>query len=180
MRWQGVCFRAHNPMWAWAPTSGDGAAIRGARFNPAGIPALYLALTLEGMFVEMGHGFGHVFDPLTICSYTVDAEDIVDLRTDTARAAANVSLDDMNCAWAMDLAMGRQPASWSVAETLMSTGAAGILVPSFAIGAQVDMTNLVLWTYGPDLPHQVIVHDPSGVLPRDQSSWGKPGGIRTP
>ncbi|GLS23344.1 hypothetical protein GCM10007874_63640 [Labrys miyagiensis] len=174
MRWQGICYRAHNPMWAWAPISGAGAAIRGARFNSLGIPALYLALTMEGMFLEMGHGFGHLFDPLTICSYTVDCEDIVDLRTDAHRVTAGVDLDDMRCAWAMDLAAGRRPASWGVAETLIKAGAAGILVPSFAVGARSDMANLVLWTYGPDLPHQVAVHDPSGVLPRDPSSWRTP------
>jgi RES domain-containing protein len=171
VRWQGVCYRAHNPMWAWAPTSGDGAAIRGARFNPVGVPTLYLALTLEGMFLEMGHGFGHVFDPLTICSYAVDMEDIVDLRTDAARATAGIEIDDMRCSWAMDMATGRRPASWRVAETMIRGGAAGILVPSFANGARPDMNNLILWKYGPDLPYQVIVHDPSGVLPRDQSSW---------
>ncbi len=158
-------------MWAWAPISGAGAAIRGARFNPAGLPALYLALTMEGMFLEMGHGFGHLFDPLTICSYRVDCDDIADLRMDADRVAAGVSLDDMGCAWAMDLASDRKPASWSVAESLMKVGAAGVLVPSFAVGARPDMANLVLWTYGPDLPQQVTVHDPSGVLPKDQSSW---------
>jgi len=31
-----------------------------------GVPALYLALTIEGMLVEMGHDFGHRFDPLTV------------------------------------------------------------------------------------------------------------------
>ncbi|WP_413991299.1 RES family NAD+ phosphorylase [Labrys okinawensis] len=171
MRRQGICFRAHNPMWAWAPTSGYGAAIRGARFNPPGASALYLALTMEGMFLEMGHGFGHFFDPLTICSYTVDCEDIVDLRTDIDRSAASVDLDDMRCAWASDVASGRRPASWGVADTLMKAGATGILVPSFVMGARPDMANLVLWTYGPDLPHRVTVHDPSGVLPQDRSSW---------
>ncbi|MDR0808919.1 MAG: RES domain-containing protein, partial [Gemmobacter sp.] len=57
MRWRGTAWRAHHPRWSWSPLSGEGAALRGGRFNPAGMPALYLALSLEGMLLEMGHGF---------------------------------------------------------------------------------------------------------------------------
>lgn len=176
MRWQGTCFRAHDPGWAWAPVSGDGAAARGGRFNPAGVPALYLALTIEGLFVETGHGFGHRFDPLTACSYNVDVEDVVDLRTEADRAAAGVSLADMGCAWAYDMAMGRTPPSWGIHGVLTAKGAAGILVPSFATGARPDMANLVLWRWGCRLPHKVEVYDPTGRLPKDGSSWRAPAG----
>jgi RES domain-containing protein len=171
LRWRGVCYRAHDPRWAWAPISGEGAAAKGGRFNPLGAPALYLALTIEGMFLEMGHGFAHRFDPLTICSYDVDVDDLVDLRTDGDRAAAGVALADMSCAWAYDLAAGRRPSSWIIADTLIASGASGILTPSFAIGARVDMTNLVLWRWGSNPPHKVAAHDPSGRLPKNQLSW---------
>ncbi len=159
-------------MWAWAPTSGEGAAAKGGRFNPTGTPALYLALTMEGMVLEMGHGFGHRFDPLTICSYAVDVDDLVDLRTDADRAAAGIDLADIACAWRDDLANGTKPASWRVAETFRTAGRSGILTPSFATRARSDMANLVLWKWGPDLPYKVDVHDPSGRLPKDQRSWG--------
>jgi RES domain-containing protein len=168
LRFQGTCFRAHDPKWAFSPVSGAGAALRGGRFNPKGVPALYLALTLTGMFKEMGHGFGHRFDPLTICSYEVDSEDITDLRTEADRKAAGVDL----CAWAHDLTLRKKPASWGAAEMLIKRGAAGILVPSFAVGARAGLDNLVLWTWGGDPPHRVRVHDPDGRLPKDQSSWG--------
>jgi RES domain-containing protein len=154
--------------------SGEGAAIHGGRFNPKGIPALYLALTIEGMFAEMGHGFPHRFHPLTVCSYDVDVDGVIDLRTEEARAAAGVSFGDMACAWALDRANGKIPPSWRVAKTLAAQGAAGILVPSFANGARPDMTNLVLWQWGPDLPRKVEVIDPQRRLPVDQESW--PGG----
>jgi RES domain-containing protein len=159
-------------MWAWAPTSGEGAAAKGGRFNPIGIPALYLALTMEGMFVEMGHGFGHRFDPLTICSYSVDVDALVDLRTHADRTVARIDLADMACSWRDDLSNGTKPASWRIAETLIAAGTSGILTPSFATGARSDMANLVLWRWGPDLPYKVDVHDPSGRLPKDQRSWG--------
>jgi RES domain-containing protein len=175
LRWQGTCYRAHDPRWAWAPLSGEGAAAQGGRFNPKGIPALYLALSLEGMLQEMAHGFAHRFDPLTICAYDVDVDNLVDLRADAGRAAAGIVLADMACAWADDLACGRTPASWTVSRSLIAKGAAGILTPSFANGAKPDVANLVLWRWGPDLPHKVEVHDPSGRLPKNQSSWRQSG-----
>jgi RES domain-containing protein len=171
LRWRGVCYRAHDPRWSWSPISGAGAAAKGGRFNPVGVPALYLALSVEGMFLEMAQGFGHRFEPLTICSYTVDADDIADLSTEAGRAAERVDLAAIGCAWAYDRARGHVPASWEVARALMSRGAAGILTPSFANGARADMINLVLWRWGAELPHKVEVDDPSGRLPRNQSSW---------
>lgn len=171
MRLQATCYRAHDPQWAFSPLSGDGAKAKGGRFNPIGVPALYLSRTLEGMFLEMAHGFVHRFDPLTVCIYEVDVDDIVDLTTNESRKAASVDLAAMACPWALDLAHGREPASWGIAKQLIARGAAGILVPSFARGARSDMHNLVLWTWGLQLPHRVLVHDPRGRLPKDQSSW---------
>jgi RES domain-containing protein len=171
LRWVGDCYRAHHPQWAWTPLSGDGAAIRGGRFNPVGTPALYLALTLEGMFLEMGHGLSRVFEPLTVCTYRVDSDDIVDLRTAEERSAARIGEPDMACAWEYELSERRRPASWAIHDRLARDGAAGILVPSYARGARPDMHNLVLWRWGPNPPHKVEVHDPSGRLPKNQLSW---------
>lgn len=164
MKWLGVAYRAHDPAWAWQPLSGDGASAKGGRFNSVGQPALYLALTVEGMFLEMTHGFGHRFEPLTVCSYDVDVDDIVDLRAETARDTFGIRHADLACGWATDMASGRKPASWDVADRFIAGGAAGILVPSFARGARSDMVNLVLWRWGPKRPHRVMVHDPAGRL----------------
>jgi RES domain-containing protein len=123
------------------------------------------------MLVEMGHGFGHRFDPLTICTYNVDVDDIVDLRTESGRAAEGIDLASMACPWAYDLATGKLPASWDIVKLLIAKGAAGILTPSFATGARPEMANLVLWRWGSALPHKVEAHDPNGRLPKDQSSW---------
>ena len=116
------------------------------------------------------HGFAHRFKPLTIVTYDVDVADIVDLRTDDGRRAADVELADMACAWRLDLADGQVPGSWRIANRLRKT-AAGILVPSFAHGARQDTHNLVLWKWSQELPHRVTVYDPSGRLPKDQRSW---------
>lgn len=166
-----MAHRGHDPKWAWAPTAGDGAAAKGGRFNPVGVPALYLALTVEGLFLELGYGFGHRFDPLTVCAYDVDMDDLVDLRLPEDRAAAGVDLAAMACAWAYDRASGRKPPSWTLAQTLIARRAAGMLTASFANGARPAMANLVLWRWGTSPPHRVTVLDPAGRLPHDQASW---------
>jgi len=145
--------------------------VRGARFNPKGAPALYLALTIMTAVKEINQGFAHKIEPCVLCSYDVDCEDVVDLRTEADRKAAGVSLKDMACAWFSDISQGREPPSWRIARRLIDVGNAGVLVPSFAPGATTEDQNLVLWRWGKSLPHKVSVHDPSGRLPKDQLSW---------
>ena len=171
MRFTGECYRAHDPQWAWKALSGEGAAIHGGRFNPKGVPALYLALSLDGAVTEAAHGFAHRLEPLTICLYRVDCDDVIDLRTNGARRSAKVRLAEIDCAWALDVANGREPDSWKLTRRFMSDDAAGILVPSFARGAKSDAANLVLWKWGPSRPHKVDVYDPSSRLPKNMMSW---------
>jgi RES domain-containing protein len=171
LRYKGVCYRAHDPKWSFSPISGAGAAIRGQRFNPKGVETLYLALTVEGAFLEATQGFSMKFVPYTMCSYDLDCDDIADLRTPDGRALHEVNLDDMSCAWMNFLLAGKDPPSWSVARCLISEGFAGMLVPSFAPGATADKANMVLWDWSDKAPHQAVVFDPKGQLPKDQSSW---------
>lgn len=171
MRFTGECFRAHDPAWAWAPLSGAGAALKGRRFNWPGLETLYLSLAPLTAIREVSAGFAYRLAPLLLCSYDVDCADIADLATEPARAALNIALPDLACPWAADLAAGREPASWPIIRRLRAEGHAGILVPSFAHGATPEDRNLVLWRWGPDLPHKVAVHDPTGRLPRNQLSW---------
>lgn len=172
MRFQATCYRAHDPRWSFLPLSGEGAAIRGARFNPKGVPALYLALSIMTAVKEANQGFAHRIDPCVLCSYEVDCTDIVDLRRDDGRQAAGVNLDDMACGWMSFLAEGDIPPSWAICNRLMGAGAAGIVVPSFAPGADAEDHNLVLWQWNGAAPHKVSVVDPSGRLPKNQLSWG--------
>jgi RES domain-containing protein len=171
VRFVATCYRAHDPRWAFRPTSGEGAAIRGARFNPKGVPTLYLALSVMTAVKEANQGFAHRIDPCVLCSYEVDCDHIADLTSEEGRGAASVTLEDMACAWATALSDGERPVSWAIYDGLRPQGIAGILVPSFAPGTGMEDRNLVLWDWGPDLPHQVAVFDPSGRLPKDQLSW---------
>lgn len=173
MRFRGECFRAHDPNWAWSPLSGAGAALKGRRFNWPGLETLHLSLSFTTVFREVSGGFAHRLTPYVLCSYDVDCDDIADLATAPApaRAAMNVALADLACPWGNALLAGREPESWPVVRRLLATGHAGALVPSFAHGATPDDRNLVLWRWGPGLPHKVAVHDPAGKLPKTQLSW---------
>ena len=125
--------------------------------------ALYLALTIEGMFAEVSHGFAHRFPPLTVVTYDVDCAGILDLTTEAGRAAADTDLPTLGCAWMLDRAEGRTPPTWTLAKRLIAAGAAGAVVPSFATGATEGMQNLVLWRWG-GKEHKVVAWDEAGRL----------------
>jgi RES domain-containing protein len=171
LRFRGTAYRAHDPRWSFRPLSGEGAAIHGGRFNPKGVAALYLALDPMTAVKEANQGFAHKIEPCVLCSYDVDCQDIVDLRTDRARKASGVATEDMGNAWFSFLAEGREPPSWRIARRLIGQGAAGIVAPSYAPGAAPADYNLILWRWSDRPPHKVAVFDPSGRLPKDQLSW---------
>ena len=176
MRFAGRCYRAHDPAWSFTPLSGQGAALTGGRFNRKGEPTLYLSLDVMTSFGETTQGFTNRLQPLTMCEYEVDCEDVVDLSSDTARAGEGIDRDDLACAWLTFQLAGKQAPSWLIADRLRGAGASGVLAPSFVPGASDANVNLVLWHWGPDLPHKVGVYDPSGRLPENQLSWPKHAG----
>jgi len=171
LRFQGTCYRAHDPRWSFTPLSGAGAAIHGGRFNPAGTAALYLSLDLITAIKEASQGFAFKIEPLVVCSYEVDCEDIADLSHEAGRDALGVTYAEMACNWFADLSEGRDPPSWRIARRLVAESRAGIVVPSFAAGATPADRNLVLWSWSDRLPHRIAVFDPSGRLPKNQLSW---------
>jgi RES domain-containing protein len=173
VRFRGVVYRAHNPRWAFSPLSGEGAARTGGRFNPVGMPALYTSVRVETAVREATQGFPRKFDPLTLCSYEVDCEDIADLTDARERATLDVTPADLACAWKLLAHEGKPVPSWIIAERLIGAGRAGILVRSFAPGATDADINLVLWKWGDRRPHRVTLHDPERRLPRNQRSWSE-------
>lgn len=151
--------------------SGKGAALSGGRFNRKGEATLYLALDAMTALIELTQGFSHRLLPMTMCEYDVDCGDIADLRDAAGRTRHGVERSDLACGWLTHQLGGSIAPSWRVADRLRAAGYRGILVPSFASGAGEANHNLVLWHWGPDLPHQVTVYDPSGRLPKNQLSW---------
>ena len=171
MRLQGVAYRAHNPKWSWSPLSGEGARVYGGRFNAKGVAALYLSLDWATAIVEASQGFAYRIPPLTIVSYEVDCADIADLTSVEERARLRVSSKAMACAWRLLADTGAPVPSWRIAERMIEAGLAGIIVPSFAEGANPDAKNLVLWRWSEDLPHRVSIIDLERRLPRNDASW---------
>ncbi|MDA3922326.1 MAG: RES domain-containing protein [Salinisphaera sp.] len=170
-RHQGLAYRAHDPKWAFDPASGEGAALYGGRFNKPGTPALYTATSIMGAITEAAQGMVMRLRPLTIMSYEVDHESVLDLSTQAACDAADVDWTQVTCDWAYLNAVGEMPPSWTLSETLQRHGVGAIRVKSFAVGARDDDTNLVFWVWGDQPPSQVTVIDDRAQLPRDQRSW---------
>jgi RES domain-containing protein len=120
---------------------------------------------------EASQGLALKIEPLVLCCYEIDCEDILDLTTPAGLKAAGVAADDLACGWMLLAHEGKAPPTWTMAKRLIAEGGVGIIVPSFAPGATADDRNLVLWKWGPDRPYRVRVHDPSGRLPKNQLSW---------
>ncbi len=60
--------RIHDPGWAWAPGSGEGAKLHGGRFNLPGVEALYTSLRPETAWLEAQQGFAFKTWPMTLCA----------------------------------------------------------------------------------------------------------------
>jgi RES domain-containing protein len=95
-RFTGTVFRGHHPMWAFEPTSGEGARRFGGRFNPKNVPTLYTALRPSTAWAEVQAGFAFKLQPATLCAYEVDCTDVLDLTTTDGRASCDAALDDLN------------------------------------------------------------------------------------
>ena len=171
MRLAGLVYRAHHPRWATSPTSGQGAALHGGRFNAKGIAALYTSRRLETAWLEAQQSFPFKAQPMTLCIYEVDCEDVVDLTRPEERSRLGIDEADLACAWEHLAAQGRLPASWLLAQGLVSKGIAGIIVRSYAAGATAADINAVFWRWTDQPPHQVRIVDDFGRLPKDDASW---------
>lgn len=168
---KGTVFRAHNPRWAFAPASGEGAARFGGRFNAVGNPALYTSLHLETAWLEAQQGFAFKAQPMTMCAYDVDCAGIADLTDEATLGQLSISRADLACPWEAVRSAGGHPPSWRVSDDLRAAGYAGLVARSFAPGATGRDVNIVFWTWGPDLPHKVRVIDEHGRLPKNDQSW---------
>jgi RES domain-containing protein len=167
----GLVYRAHNPRWAYAPTSGEGAARHGGRFNPHGIPALYMALDPKTAWMEAQQGMPFKAQPLTLVAYRVECARILDLTDSEVLAATSITQQTLGCPWEYLASQGSTPPTWELARHLIETGHHGILVPSFAPGTADNDCNLVLWRWSDAPPCHVAVIDDFGRLPKDDSSW---------
>ena len=167
----GLVYRAHNPRWAYAPTSGEGAARHGGRFNPRGTPALYTALDPKTAWMEAQQGMPFKAQPLTLVGYRVDCERVVDLTNRAVLATLQITGETLACHWEDLATKGVTPPTWELATRLIDAGHHGVLVPSFAPGTGATDRNLVLWCWSGTPPCRVEVIDDFSRLPKDDTSW---------
>lgn len=147
MRYDGLLYRALNPLWAREPLSGEGARRHGGRCNARGRPALYTSLAITTAIREANQ-IG-TLQPTRLVAYRAALGPVFD-ATDAA-ALARHGLTDADLArddWRLRMRdEGRAPTR-ILAERLIAAGHVGLLVRSFACGAGEADLNLVLWTWG--------------------------------
>ena len=154
------------PRWAHAPLSGEGAARHGGRWNPRGVPALYMSEECSTAIAEYEQELG--IRPGTLCAYEVEAE-LVGLLDTAVQAELDAPSGLLLGAWKRTLLIeGARPVTWALAERLIAAGVAGARVPS---AQAAGGANLVLWRWNVPGGARVAALDPLGDLPRDQSSW---------
>ena len=169
--------RASKPSWSYAPTSGEGAARHGGRFNSKGVPALYTSFDFETCAHEVR--FSLNTDPYTFYHLHVESTRIADLSSRSVRDELGISWSALECPnWESEMNKGIEPACHQIANRLMGMAYHGIVVPSFAPRTTPDDLNLVLWAWNlmsergddPDACAWVDVLN-DDMLPKDRSSW---------
>jgi len=128
-------------------------------------------MRIQTAWLEAQQGFALKAQPMMMCGYEVDCEDVLDLTKADILDLHSISGADLACPWKDLASQGKLPPSWDVTRRLMTNGIAAVIVPSFATGSDVADINVVFWTWSPDPPHQVRVIDDEHRLPKDARSW---------
>lgn len=154
------------PKWAHDPLSGAGAAVRGGRFNPPGVGALYMSEEFATAVAEYEQDLG--IRPGTLCAYDVKSERIADLADPRTLEAVGVDAAVLRSPWQhVAFVEKRKPPAWALAEHLLAENINGIRVAS----VQATRHNLVLWRWNVEGAARVLALDALRDLPGDQSSW---------
>lgn len=175
VRVRATVVRAARPYWTYRPTSGDGAARHGGRFNPVGTPALYTSFTFNTAAKEIR--FSLNADPYTFYFLDIDCADVVDLSVGAIRRRLRIKWSDLECPnWESDMHKGIEPSCHTITKRLIEDGYAGIIVNSFARGATPDDLNLVLWrwddvTDSDEQSNHAVRVLKRDQLPRSDASW---------
>ena len=165
IRYEGKLYRALNPIFARQPLSGRGAAIYGGRFNPKGVPALYLSLSVVTALREANQ-VGNL-QPTTLVSYDAEIDTLFDCRDIAALAAEGMTADALAApTWRDEMKAVGEAKAQGFARRLMSTGHNGLIVRSFAPGSTADDMNLVLWQWGDSSPARLVLIDDENRLSR--------------
>lgn len=163
MRYEGLLYRALNPVWARDPLAGEGARRFGGRFNPKGMPALYTAQSIMTAIREANQ-IG-TLQPTTLVAYDADLAPIFDATDQAALLAYDMAPEDLAADdWRVRMQQDGMSPTQDLARRLVADGFAGLKVRSFAKGATGADVNLVLWKWGSALPHKLVLVDDEGRL----------------
>ncbi|MDE3175238.1 MAG: RES domain-containing protein [Pseudomonadota bacterium] len=165
MRYQGRLYRALNPIYAREPLSGRGAERHGGRFNPKGVPALYASLSIMTALREANQV--GALQPTTLVCYDADIGSVFDSRDEDALAAQGMDAAALaDATWRDQMKAQGEAGTQTFARRLIAAGYDGLLVRSFAPGADADDKNLVLWRWGAAPPARIVLIDDEGRLSR--------------
>lgn len=158
MRFEGLLYRALNPLWAAQPLSGEGAKRHGGRFNPRGRAALYTSLSVVTA-VREANQIGHL-QPTTLVAYQADLEPVFDATEAANLEAYGVTAETLAApGWRTSMeAEGISP-SQRFAARLIDEGFVGMIVPSYARGVTQADRNMVVWKWGSARPASLNLID---------------------
>ena len=163
MHYQGLLYRALNPIGAREPLSGEGARLHGGRFNPKGIPALYTAMSVMTAIRE-AYQIG-TLQPTTLVSYEADITPIFDATDADALGSYGMTPADLGADdWRLRMQSEGKAPTQILAERLIADGHAGLRVRSFAAGSTAEDLNMVLWVWGNAPPAKLVLIDDEGRL----------------
>lgn len=158
MDYSGTLYRSLNPRYARQPLSGEGAARFGGRFNPRGVAALYTTLSI-GTAIREANQVGDL-QPTTLVAYRAELTNLFDCRYPAALGAFGITADGIaDPAWREAMRKGGRSPTQDFALALIAAGHPGLLVRSFARGAQADDLNLVLWRWSGEGAMLTVIDD---------------------
>lgn len=146
MHYRGKLYRALNPIYAREPLSGRGAELYGGRFNPKGMPAFYLSLSVMTALKEANQAGS--LQPTTLVSYDAEIDRIFDCRDFAALKIWDMDSGMLaDSTWRDQMKATGEARTQTFARDLSAANYHGLLVRSFAPGASEDDLNLVLWKW---------------------------------
>ncbi|MEP7454194.1 RES family NAD+ phosphorylase [Phyllobacterium sp. SB3] len=165
MHYRGKLYRALNPIYAREPLSGRGAQLYGGRFNPKGMLALYLSLSVMTALREANQ-VGSL-QPTTLVSYDAEIERIFDCRNVAALRTWDMEADMLaDPTWREQMKATGEARTQTFARDLIAADYQGLLVRSFAPGASEVDLNLVLWKWNDTASSRLSLIDDENRLSR--------------
>lgn len=147
-----------------------GAASAG-RYHRLGQPALYVTRDPEWAYIAVSGYMQEDGRPRMIVPVDVDAAHVLDQRDEKACLALGIDRHQSNVNWRVDLATGREPASWRNADAARAIGADGIIDRSRHIPDGWHVT-LFRWN-APGAPAVTVAGPPVPAMLSDSDEhWG--------